>query len=77
MAIIIFIDNRRITKNYPYKKDNPARLSFLSYMKILPRMFGCQNVSLFRDSNVRVDLGDVDGTVSQHFLNVSNVNVGL
>ena len=46
-------------------------------MKILPRMFGCQNVSLFRDSNVCVDLGDVDGTVSQHFLNVSNVNVGL
>ena len=44
-------------------------------MKIFPGMFVCQNVLLFRYSNMSIDFGDIYRTMSEHFLNIANVNI--
>lgn len=38
-------------------------------------MLGGKNIPLFRQSDMRVNLRGVDGTVPQHFLDITNVYV--
>ena len=40
-------------------------------------MFPCQDRPLLCDSNVRIYFGDMDGAVTEHFLDVADVDVGF
>ena len=56
-------------------KNGNTETKYFLQPKILPRMFGCQNVTLLGKRNMCVDLGDVDGTMTKHFLNVADVYI--
>lgn len=43
--------------------------------QIFTRMFGGKDIPLFRQGDMRVNLRGVDGTVSQHFLNITDVDI--
>ena len=47
----------------------------LLQMKIFPRMLGGQNVTLLGECDMCIDLSDIDGTVTEHFLNVADVHI--
>ena len=40
-------------------------------------MFLCKNVPLFGHCHMSIDFRNVDGAVSQHFLNVADVHIGF
>ena len=44
-------------------------------MKIFSWVFGCKNIPLFGHGNMGVYFGDIDGTMSQHFLNIADIHI--
>ncbi len=46
-------------------------------MKVPPWMFGTENVFLFCQSDMSVDLGNINRTMSKHFLYISDIHIGL
>lgn len=46
-------------------------------MKIFSRMLGCQDVALLGKCDMRVDLSDIDGAVSEHLLDITDIHICL
>ena len=46
-------------------------------MKILPRMFRYQYIPLICHGHMGIDLRDIDGTMSQHLLDIADIHVGF
>lgn len=50
---------------------------FLPHPEILPRMLVHQNIPLLCRGDMGVDFRDVDGTVTEHFLDVADIHIGF
>ena len=50
---------------------------FSLQFKILPRMLGSKDIPLLRQGNMGINFRDIDRTVSQHFLNITDINIRL
>ena len=47
------------------------------YTEVLPWVFCCQDIPLFGHCNMGIDFCNVDGAVSQHFLNIADINISF
>lgn len=46
-------------------------------MEVLSGMLCCQDVPLLGHRNMGIDFSDIDRAVSKHFLDITDVNIGL
>lgn len=53
----------------------PFHLPYTLYMETVSRMFVCEYVSLLGHGDVGIDFGDVDGAVSEDFLDITDIDV--